>query len=72
MSKSRNTDDQAMAEAEMATAGAVNEKSRIDPETARLYNDYLRDWRWNMSTWRALQREYMGRSFISNSAGEGY
>jgi len=61
MKPTLTTDDQAIAEAEFAASGAINEKSRIDPETARAYNEYLRDWRWNMATHINLQREYMGR-----------
>lgn len=67
------SDDQAIAEAEMATAGVVNEKRQMDAETAKAYNEYLRNWRWNMATHRALQREYMGgRGCLSNSSGESY
>jgi hypothetical protein len=55
------SDDQAIAEAELASAGAVNGNRRVDVEIARAYNEYLRDWRWNMATHINLQREYMGR-----------
>lgn len=61
MKANLTTDDQAIAAAELASAGAVNEKRPIDPDVARAYNEYLRDWRWNMATHINLQREYMGR-----------
>jgi hypothetical protein len=37
-------------------------KPFVDQETVRAYSEYLADWRWRMSTFAALQREYMGPS----------
>ena len=41
----------------------ASEKKRpfMDKETMQVYNEYLKDWRWNMATHVNLQREYMGR-----------
>jgi len=33
----------------------------VDQETLKRYNEYLRDWRWRMSTFRAIESEQMGR-----------
>ena len=54
------TDEQAIAAAEFAAAGAVNERRRIDPKEAAAYNEYLKDWRWRMSTWSVIEREQFG------------
>jgi hypothetical protein len=32
-----------------------------DPKSLKAYNEYVRDWRWRMSTFRAIEREQMGR-----------
>jgi hypothetical protein len=65
MSPQQQRDQQAMAEAEMAGNGTLT-RNHIDAETVRAYNEYLRDWRWNMSTWRNLQREYMRPNHIAS------
>lgn len=32
-----------------------------DPVTLKAYNEYVRDWRWRMATFRAIESEQMGR-----------
>jgi len=32
-----------------------------DPESLKRYNEYIRDWRWRMSTFRTIEAEQMGR-----------
>lgn len=51
------------AEVAAMQASEPKKRARIDPETARAYSDYLKNWRWNMATHFALQREYMGRNY---------
>lgn len=53
----------AVTESELESMAASDQKQpKIDQETLRAYNAYLKDWRWDMSTHITLQREYMGRS----------
>lgn len=33
----------------------------VDPEIWRMYDAYVKDWRWNMATFLQLQSEYMPR-----------
>lgn len=46
----KDRDDPDRAEAEMAAAG-IPPKTHVDPDLARAYNEYLKDWRQRMHTW---------------------
>ncbi len=58
------TSDPEITAAEAAALEASDQKRPfMDKETMQAYNEYLKDWRWNMSTHVALQRQYIGRRY---------
>ena len=52
-------------EDDMETLQVMRDRSDVnpyvDPDTSKKLTEYLRDWRWRMSTFRVIEQEQIGR-----------